>query len=304
MAELATSLSTDLDEKTIAATELKAAEDQLQSLCAAHASTFVAVERRGAALTESLKTLLGVLDGALPQVEESKSCLEFDSEGTGNSLSVLTEKHRVRRRTLLQHSSLLELLELPSLMDACVRGHLYEEGLSIASFANTLERRHLINEDVKNTIVENVVNDVRKREGDLRRDLLNRLRTDVTMPQCLEIVTALRRLNGVELERRSRMNSGQSLDLEKLHEHMEWRLQVNFLEARDVWLEGTTSMANNSGLSLPSKGKRGMMKGSSEKLLDGIDLYRTRLVSINAFKLLYLVFCCSHTCHMSPSKML
>jgi len=66
-----------------------------------------------------------------------------------------------------------------------------------------------------------------------------------------------------------------------MHGNMELRLQVNFLEARDVWLEGTTSMANNPGLSLPIKGKRGTMKGSSEKLLDGIDLYRTRLVSIH-----------------------
>lgn len=233
MAELTTAPMSEMDELTISATEMKVAEDQLQSLCASHASTFVAVERRGAALTESLKTLLGALDSALPQVEESKSCLEFDSEGKDNTLSTLTEKHRLRRRTLLQHSSLLELLELPSLMDACVRGHLYEEGLSIASFANTLERRHLNNlssdDDVKNPIVKNVVNDVRR-----RRDLLNRLRSDITLPQCLEIVTALRRLNSVELERRSSKYSTQSSDLEELHENMEWRLQVNFLEARDV----------------------------------------------------------------------
>ena len=110
----------------------------------------------------------------------------------------------------------------------------------------------------------------------MRRDLLNRLRSDITLPQCLEIVTALRRLNSVELERRSSKYSTQSSDLEELHENMEWRLQVNFLEARDVWLEGNTTMSNNSGLILPSKGKRGGMKGGSEKLLDGIDLYRTR----------------------------
>ena len=47
-------------------------------------------------------------------------------------LADLAEKHRLRRRTLMQHSSLLELLELPSLMDACVRSSLYEDALSIA----------------------------------------------------------------------------------------------------------------------------------------------------------------------------
>jgi hypothetical protein len=170
-------------------------------------------------------------------------------------------------------------------MDACVRGHLYEEGLSIASFANTLEQRHLADADVKNSIVENVVKEVRRREDDLRRDLLNRLRSDVTMPQCLEIVTALRRLNGVELDRQSRVRSstsqgvvGGSDDLEKLHETMEWKLQVSFLEARDVWLEADASMSNNTAAAYmySNKGKGGALKSVAEKILDGIDLYRTR----------------------------
>lgn len=37
---------------------------------------------------------------------------------------------------------LVELLEVPQLMDACVRSDLWEEALSIATFASTLERRH------------------------------------------------------------------------------------------------------------------------------------------------------------------
>lgn len=295
MTDYITSHSSEMDELNIAATELRAAEDQLQSLCASHGSTFVAVERRSAALTSTLKSLLRQLDNALPQVEESIHCLDIESSEnkSEHSLSTLTEKHRLRRRTLLQHSSLLELLELPSLMDACVRGHLYEEGLSIASFANTLEQRHLADADVKNSIVENVVKEVRRREDDLRRDLLNRLRSDVTMPQCLEIVTALRRLNGVELERQSRVNSvshgvggvvvvgGGPDDLEKLHETMEWKLQVSFLEARDVWLEADASMSNNAAAFMYSnKGKGGALKSVTEKILDGIDLYRTRYFEI------------------------
>lgn len=319
-----------LDERNIAATDLKAAEDKIQSLCVSHAATFVAVERRGATLTASLNKLLDALDDASPKVQEAKGNLEMDggSNGSGgvtsssnnsssisssgnnrgstegddlqnstqveqsageekkkNSLAILAEKHRMRRRTLLQHSSLLELLEMPSLMDACVRGHLYEEGLSIASFANTLERKHLGKSDSAendNPIIANVVKEVRKREIDLRRHLLHRLRSDVTMPQCLEVVTALRRLNGVELERSSRENATgmNSVDLEKMHEAMEWRLQVNFLEARDLWLEGNT-VSNSAALGLASQtsrkiGKRMVSGGNSEQLLDNIDVYRTR----------------------------
>ena len=289
--------SDNLDERNIAATDLRAAEDKIQSLCVSHAATFVAVERRGATLTSSLNKLLAVLDEATPKVEEAKENLEVDDDnhevdGDGDNqkrsrLTELAEKHKMRRRTLLQHSSLLELLEMPSLMDACVRGHLYEEGLSIAGFANTLESKHLggskndeMTKGGDNPIVSNVVKEIRKREVDLRRHLLHRLRSDVTMPQCLEVVTALRRLNGVELERLSRDNATgmNNVDLEKVHEAMEWRLQVNFLEARDVWLD-TVSNSTSIGIASQSSrkmGKRMVANGNSEQLLDNIDVYRTR----------------------------
>jgi conserved oligomeric Golgi complex subunit 8 len=175
-------------------------------------------------------------------------------------LSDLSEKHRVRRRTLLQHSSLLELLELPSLMDACVRSNLYEEALSIASFANTLERRHT----EKNTVVLRVISQIRSRQSDLRRHLLYRLKQGVTMPQCLEAVTALRRLNGIDLE-------GQQGD--DLHDAAELKLQVDFLEARDAWLDSTPRAASSIAV--------------SEQLLDAIERYRTRYVMKMKLQLIF-----------------
>jgi conserved oligomeric Golgi complex subunit 8 len=165
----------------------------------------------------------------------------------------------VRRRTLLQHSSLLELLELPSLMDACVRSNLYEEALSIAAFANTLERRHT----EKNVVVDRVIAQIRSRQSDLRRHLLFRLKNHVTMPQCLEVVTALRRLNSIDLE-----STGED-NLDRVHKAMEFRLQIDFLEARDAWLESASAtVAGSLGAKVPV--------GSSEQLLDTIERYRTR----------------------------
>ena len=46
------------------------------------------------------------------------------------------------RRFFFIVMQLVELLEVPQLMDACVRSDLWEEALSIATFASTLERRH------------------------------------------------------------------------------------------------------------------------------------------------------------------
>lgn len=274
-----TSSSVDMDERIAAKAGLEAAEEQLRSLCASHAGTFVAVERRGRALEAALQELLEKVQVLDAQVSLTKQALEQE-EGGGDeqhmSLAALSEKHRVRRRTLLQHSSLLELLELPSLMDACVRSSLYDEALSIAAFANTLERRH---HNEKNPVVLKVIDQVRSRQSDLRRYLLHSLKNSVTMPECLEIVTALRRLNSIDLERLPSEKS----NLERFHSAMEYSLQVDFLEARDTWLDlpsvtataVTAFLGSGTHSNSSSRGGKGSVQ-SSEHLLDVIERYRTR----------------------------
>ena len=169
--------------------------------------------------------------------------------------------------------SLLELLELPSLMDACVRSNLYDEALSIAGLANTLERRdaatetphatnnnsnatHNKNATTANLVVQQVVEQIRQRQVDLQQQLWQRLsQAAVTLPDCLEVVTALRRLNAIELERQGHQN------LETIHARMEVQLQMDFLQARDVWLDDTSTKAE-------------------EDLLDTMERYRTRVFEI------------------------
>eukprot|EP00531_Pseudo-nitzschia_arenysensis_P001501 CAMPEP_0116150688 /NCGR_PEP_ID=MMETSP0329-20121206/19689_1 /TAXON_ID=697910 /ORGANISM="Pseudo-nitzschia arenysensis, Strain B593" /LENGTH=562 /DNA_ID=CAMNT_0003647235 /DNA_START=68 /DNA_END=1752 /DNA_ORIENTATION=- len=274
---------TDVDERLAAKASLEAAEEELQSLCASHAATFVSVERRGRALEESLEELLAKVQSVESVVATTQESLEQEEEeGPGrvreNSLAALSEKHRVRRRTLLQHSSLLELLELPSLMDACVRSNMYEEALSIAAFSNTLERRHT----EKNPVVLKVIAQVRSRQSDLRRYLLHSLKKHVTMPECLEIVTALRRLNSIDLER---LRSGDKANVERVFAAMELSLQVDFLEARDNWLD--QPVAANAGTNYGSNASRApgnskiiLQHSTSEQLLDTIERYRTRMFEI------------------------
>lgn len=302
----------DADERVAAKHAVSIAEENWRSLCTQYASTFVAAERRSSDIQSALKELLQEINcNTKPSVKRVGRALdpnyaegdnddEEDSEGEEEDedngptqpasalLADLAEKHRLRRRTLMQHSSLLELLELPSLMDACVRSSLYEDALSIAGFANTLERRHLIDssstekEVEKQTVVVGVVSEIRRREADLRRMLIHRLRGDVTMPQCLEVVTALRRLNGVELERRN--NKSGEHDLEGVHAAMEMRLQVDFLEARDAWLEGGIAKIGSAQAAAAAASDKGgassRTSAQAEQILDGIERYRTRCFEI------------------------
>jgi conserved oligomeric Golgi complex subunit 8 len=330
--------SNELDERVLAKASLEAAEELLQSLCASHAGTFVSVERRARTMQQGLEDLLAATKAVQLKLQKAQEALEHEEQGGGGSvtggdeggggervenssnhdkghstIAILSEKHRVRRRTLLQHSSLLELLELPSLMDACVRSNLYEEALSIAAFANTLERRHCNNntnatagqqnqnqQSQQVIVVARVIEQIRSRQIDLRRHLLHRLKTTVTMPECLEVVTALRRLNSIALERRQQLqmsssssssssnSNSSSADLERVHAAMELRLQVDFLEARDFWLETSSSATTTTAMNQASSST--MTKGtatsavtatsSEEDLLDTIERYRTRVFEV------------------------
>jgi len=329
-----TILDTDLDERVLAQNTLTDATEHLKNICSSHAPSFVAVERRAAFLNTTLEDLLNQLDDISPKMEGAKMSLSSSSStkdvndknnnntatssvmsgSAASSLAILAERHRLRRRTLLQHSALQDLLKLPFLMDACVRSIddlLYEEALNIASFANTLERRYFLSDSNSSSVsdssvqengngnqgigvVTNVIKEIRKRELDLKRLLLARLRGEVTMPVCLEVVTALRRLNGIELERnssnktsKSKMNHHNihSHHLEHAHAAMELKLQVDFFEARDSFLgEALTkaaatanknSVSNNKGTSTTTRGLN-----ANNELLDQIELYRTRCFEI------------------------
>eukprot|EP00592_Proboscia_alata_P016409 CAMPEP_0194399782 /NCGR_PEP_ID=MMETSP0174-20130528/126845_1 /TAXON_ID=216777 /ORGANISM="Proboscia alata, Strain PI-D3" /LENGTH=785 /DNA_ID=CAMNT_0039196217 /DNA_START=80 /DNA_END=2439 /DNA_ORIENTATION=+ len=303
MTESSSSSVIPLDERSVAQKAYESSCDQLQTLITQHAPTFVATERRTVAFSSSVSELLERLENCFPSVEEGERALlltpEEKDDGNGQdvvsyaaSMERLSSQHRLRRRTLLQHSSLLELLELPQLMDACVRSNLYDDALAISSLANSLERRHVTssgNEEQGQGVVQTVIYNIRCREVDLRKHLLSRLRGDVSMPQCLEIVTALRRLNGIEVEKRqfqsgnsNTSSSGTNAAAEQLYAGMEVRLQVDFLESRDVWLEaGVKRFAVQSqGTAAHSHTAEYLSMSPTETLLEVIESYRTRCFEI------------------------
>ena len=199
-------------------------EETLKTLTADHASIFVGVERRNQACAEKLSCLLQETDKVCQTVSDCMNVLNQMISGTTSqqqqnhqgdltstkskpssviTLDAFLEKHSFRRKTLLQYShQLFEILELPQFMDACMKSHLYDEAVNIALFANTLETRH----NNKNTtltmnpILAHVIQDIRKRSQYVYSHLLTRLQGDLSLPQCLEIITCLRRLNSIQVE--------------------------------------------------------------------------------------------------------
>ena len=101
----------------------------------------------------------------------------------------------------ISNEQLVELLEVPQLMDACIRNGLYEPAVDIVAFANTLERRHLrqppatigpastsaISPPGHAVVIAGLVQELRALQRQLRERLLQQLRLPIKLPRCLQV---------------------------------------------------------------------------------------------------------------------
>ena len=178
----------------------------------------------------------------LPRLEES--CARSERAACD-----IAARHKSNQQTLRQHTKLLELLEIPQLMDTCVRNGLFAEALDLAAHANVLERRHCApkvlpgtssagamtassSTDGPTTIVASVVAEVRRLALQMRESLLRRLSGDIPLPTCLTLISHLQRLYSV-------LDSGMEARTPALTaDAPKWEIEAEFLECRETRLLG------------------------------------------------------------------
>lgn len=173
---------------------------------------------------------------------------------------------------------LVELLEIPQLVEACARNGFHDEALELALFANSLESKHLLATELRNqetnssgenhisstanstlrksagrNIVQSIVNDVHKTLSDLRCQLLQKLSEEAALPKLLTILSSLRKLDGILVDRKlfleshvfhesgalsaSEANENSSNQYELMSQYVETSLQMSYLEARSIWIQ-------------------------------------------------------------------
>jgi hypothetical protein len=196
----------------------------------------------------------------LPRLEES--CARFEHDACD-----IAARHKSNQQTLRQHTQLLELLEIPQLMDTCVRNGLFAEALDIAAHANVLEQRHCAprllsgtssaaamtssssSADGATMIVASVVAEVRRLALQMRESLLRRLSGDIPLPTCLTLISHLQRLysvlnSGSRKCRRGAATAAGSgseragADVGALAEAPRWEIEAEFLQCRETRLLG------------------------------------------------------------------
>ena len=220
------------------------------------------------------------MDEYLQDKKLSDIAVELGQElqGLGQQCSAFRDRvhqfvnsYKRNRKTLQHHMQLIELLEVPQLVDACARNGFHEEALELANFVNGLERRHLLASEVRSVegkqrggsgVVQNIVDDVHMTLLGLRQQLLLLLTEQSSLPKELQVLATLRKLDGLLIDRQLALERHENDVLasmsekqrESLRNHLlkcsETRLQMDFLEARTIWLDRVTDKAMNGGMGM------------------------------------------------------
>ena len=124
------------------------------------------------------------------------------------------EQRKNNSLVLSKHAELLEVLEIPQVMETCVRNCYYEEALELSHHVQRLSKRlnHI-------RIMQGIAHDVSNTMELMQTQLLQQLGTSIQLPACLKTIGYLRRMGVFE----------------------EGELRIKFLQTRDSWLQKTLS---------------------------------------------------------------
>ncbi|KAH8403065.1 hypothetical protein KR222_003886 [Zaprionus bogoriensis] len=193
-------------EQTRLADETKRILEQTQELAISNYKTFITTAENSRSIFNEFRKAeeqVDTLIGKLPTF--SGKCEQFLEQS-----AQLNEERRLNSTTLQKNAQLLEILELPQLMERCIREGRYEEALELAAYVQRLGQHqgHLI------PVVNSIVRSVEALWHTMLVQLVAQLRMDLQLPKCLQIVGYLRRMQAF----------GDN------------ELKLKFLQARDAWL--------------------------------------------------------------------
>ncbi|EFJ34632.1 hypothetical protein SELMODRAFT_438656 [Selaginella moellendorffii] len=180
---------------------------QMQEVAVGHYRAFITAAESLQFITKEVASIDQHVESLIAEIPKlTAGCNEFM-----DSAQQILEKRKLNRTLLANHSTLLDLLEIPQLMDTCVRNGNYDEALDLEAFVAKLATMHM-----RLPVIQSLVADVRQNTQSLLAQLLQRLRSNIQVPECLRIIGYLRRL-------------GVFHDIE---------LRLQFLKCREAWLAG------------------------------------------------------------------
>ncbi|WVZ24385.1 hypothetical protein V8G54_002929 [Vigna mungo] len=213
---------------------------QMQEVAVANYRSFIAAADALIAIRHEVSSIDNHLESLINEIPKLTSgCTEFIE-----SAEQILEKRKMNQTMLANHSTLLDLLEIPQLMDTCVRNGNYDEALDLEAFVAKLSTMH-----PKLPVIQALAAEVRLTTQSLLSQLLQKLRSNIQLPECLRIIGYLRRI-GV---------------------FSEYGMRLLFLRCREAWLTGILEDLDQAN---PYEYLKGMINCHRMHLFDVVNQYR------------------------------
>ncbi|KAJ3681108.1 hypothetical protein LUZ60_015597 [Juncus effusus] len=213
---------------------------QMQEVAVENYSAFISAAEAISFVKCQLEDFDKHLESLITEIPNlTTGCTEFIE-----SAQQILEQRRLNQTLLANHSTLLDLLEIPQLMDTCIRNGNYDEALDLEAFVHKLSKLHS-----ELPIIQALATDVKKTTQSLVSQLLQKLRSNIQLSECLRIVAHLRRI-GV---------FGES------------ELRLQFLRCRESWISSSLSDLDKLN---PYEYLRGTVNCYRTNLFDVVTQYR------------------------------
>ena len=118
--------------------DYKAIVEQTQDLAISNYKTFIQTSECSRKIFSEFKNTEQKLDSLI----ENLPNLTLKCEQFINASSEINTSRRLNSLTLRRNAQLLEILELPQLMDTCIREGKYEEALELAAYVQRMGQKH------------------------------------------------------------------------------------------------------------------------------------------------------------------
>jgi len=185
--------------------QVQTLQHQTQGLASDNYKTFIQTSTCTADICQQFSTA----ESHLCEVLENLNNFKSDCSNFQNISQDISKHRRLTSLTLAKNTTLLEILELPQLMETVVRNHHYEEALQLHSYITKLCKKQPdvpILTDIQLAVTANM--------RLMLQQLVSQLRAPVQLPQCLKVISFLRRMDVFT----------------------EAELRMKFLQSREAWL--------------------------------------------------------------------
>lgn len=182
-----------LSEPTTLQTQSHHLTSSLTSLTHTSYPTFLSLHRTTNALTTSLSSLSSSLDALL---NSSLPALEECAAGWKNRTESILKERGKARVVLEQHEKIRDLLEIPLLIDTCVRNGYFAEALSLVSHAKSLASTATASNKPLSLIISSVLSEVHHSIMQMLLSLLSTLyEPNRKLPALWKAVNFLRKMD-------------------------------------------------------------------------------------------------------------